>query len=77
MPLSQHDPDLGYDSSWAEASESWPAITFENEMAAKRAYVIAWRDCRVPYGSYVLVGNVLRLEMQVYVEQVRQALRAL
>jgi len=28
------------------------------------AYVVAWRDVKVPYGSYVLVGSVLRLETE-------------
>lgn len=64
MPLSQNDPKLDYGGSWDNASKDWPSIVFPSEEAAKRAYVIAWRDAKVPYGSYVLVDNVLRLETE-------------
>jgi hypothetical protein len=64
MTLSQSDPGLDYDGSWGDASKDWPSIIFETEEEAKRAYVIAWRDVKVPYGSYVLVDNVLRLETE-------------
>lgn len=62
MPLSQHDPALDYDGSWVDASESWPYIHFQTEVEAKDAYVRAWRDVKIPYGCYVLVGHDLRLE---------------
>jgi hypothetical protein len=62
MPLSQNDPTLDYDGSWGVASVEWPSISFPTEEAAKKAYVIAWRDVKIPYGCYVLVGNTLRLE---------------
>lgn len=62
MPISRNDPALDYDGSWADASNGWPSITFATLEEAKRAYVAAWRDVKVPYGSYVLVGLQLRLE---------------
>jgi hypothetical protein len=62
MPLSQNDPSLDYDGSWGDASEGWPVISFATEEEANKAYVVAWRDAKVPYGSYVLVGRDLRLE---------------
>jgi hypothetical protein len=61
-PLSQDDPALDYDGSWGDASKDWPAISFRNEKEAETAYVHAWKDAKVPYGSYVLVGKELRLE---------------
>jgi len=64
VPLSQHDPSLDYDGSWGDASEGWPSIPFSTEEEAKRAHTLAWREAKVPYGSYVLVGNVLRLETE-------------
>jgi hypothetical protein len=70
MPLSQNDPDLDYDGSWDDASRSWPSISFTTEEEARRAYVIAWRNAKVPYGSYVLVGNSLRLETETLRERV-------
>lgn len=66
MPLSQSDPALDYGGSWGDASEGWPSISFPTEEEARRAYVTAWRDVKVPYGSYVLVGTALRLETEEY-----------
>lgn len=62
MPLSQSDPKLDYGGSWGDASRDWPSIAFATEKEAVSAYVAAWRDVKVPYGSYVLVGKNLRLE---------------
>jgi len=64
VPLSQGDPRLDYDGSWGDASVGWPSIEFETVEAAKEAYIVAWRDVKVPYGCYVLVGRVLRLETE-------------
>jgi hypothetical protein len=64
MPLSQNDPSLDYDGSWDVASKNWPSIVFSTEEEANRAYVTAWREAKVPYGSYVLVGKFLRLETE-------------
>jgi hypothetical protein len=76
MPLSKSDPNLDYDGSWGDASVGWPEIAFSTEEVAVKAYVIAWRDVKVPYGSYVLVGNVLRLETEALKEAVLTAVRA-
>lgn len=62
MPLSQQDPSLDYDGSWDSASKGWPFIHFPTEELAHHAYVVAWRDAKIPYGSYVLVDNCLRAE---------------
>ena len=64
MPLSQNDPSLDYGGSWGDASEGWPSISFTTEEEARMAYVTSWRECKVPYGSYVLVDKVLRLETE-------------
>lgn len=72
MPLSQNDPNLDYDGSWGDASRGWPSIFFTSKDEAQAAYVAAWRDVKVPYGSYVLVGTELRLEtpeLKILVEQ--------
>jgi len=74
VPLSKDDPDLDYGGSWGDASKGWPSITFLTEEAARRAYVAAWRDVKVPYGSYVLVGSVLRLETEGLKERVMRHL---
>jgi len=70
MPLSQGDPALDYDGSWGDASAGWPSIEFASEEEAERAYVTCWQGAKVPYGSYVLVGSVLRLETEEYKELV-------
>jgi hypothetical protein len=75
MPLSQSDPLLDYDGSWADASEGWPAISFVTEEEAKRAHHIAWRDAKIPYGSYVLVGKDLRLETPAYKQLVESLIK--
>jgi hypothetical protein len=75
MPLSQHDPALEYDASWRDASIGWPTINFSTEEEASRAYVLAWRDAKVPYGSYVLVGTELRLETEVQKRRVELVLK--
>jgi hypothetical protein len=64
MPLSQSDPSLDYGGSWGDASEGWPTISFSTEEEARRAYVLAHSEVKVPYGSYVLVGKDLRLETE-------------
>ena len=74
MPLSKNDPAL--DGSWGDASVGWPHLRFATEKEAKDAYVTAWKVCKVPYGSYVLVGKVLRLETDEYVVRVAAALNA-
>jgi hypothetical protein len=70
MPLSQNDPSLDYDGSWGDASKNWPAIVFSTEAEARRAYVAAHRVVKVPYGSYVLVDRVLRLETEEWKRRV-------
>jgi hypothetical protein len=70
MPLSQNDPALDYDGSWGDASEGWPEIGFDTDEEATHAYCIAWRICKIPYGSYVLVGKALRLETDEYMARV-------
>lgn len=75
MPLSQNDPSLDYDGSWGDASKDWPSITFPTEEEAIRAYVMAWREAKVPYGSYVLVEKDLRLETEELKARVERHLR--
>lgn len=75
MPLSKDDPDYDVGGSWDYASKGWPSISFSSEEAAEKAYVVAWRDAKVPYGSYVLVGKVLRLETEEYKKRVQLHLR--
>jgi len=75
MPISRSDSSLDYDGSWGDASKDWPSISFTTEEDARRAYVAAWRDAGVPYGSYVLVDKVLRLETEALKQLVEAQLR--
>ena len=75
MPLSQHDAALDYDGSWADASNGWPEITLRNDEEGHHAHHVAWKYAKVPYGCYVLVGRVLRLETCDQVKAVREALK--
>lgn len=74
MPLSKDDPALDYDGSWDDASKNWPSINFNSDDEAKQGYVVAWRQCKIPYGSYVLVGKQLRLEAEHYKARVLKEL---
>ena len=76
MPLSQNDPALDYGGSWGDASHNWPKISFRSKADAEKAYVLAWKKAKVPYGSYVLVDKQLRLETKDYVRKVRAMLAA-
>lgn len=58
--------------SWGSQSEGWPHI--EDADGSVRRLVI--REKLVPYGSYVTVGNHLRLETNDYVERVRIAMQS-
>lgn len=62
MPLAYDD----IPGSWRELSEAWPFITFKDDATAKKAYVIAHSVCKIPYGSFVLCDNELRLETDAY-----------
>lgn len=75
MPLDQHDPSLDYDGSWDSASKGWPFAHFPTYELAHHAYVVAWRDAKIPYGSYVLVGNCLRVETRELLERVTRYLQ--
>ena len=75
MTLSQSDSSLDYDGSWDDASKDWPSISFPSEEEAQRAYVVGWREAKVPYGSYVLVGKVLRLETEELKKRVELQLK--
>lgn len=75
MPLRQDDPSLDYGGSWADASQGWPELELPSRAHAEYAHYVAWRFAKVPYGSYVLVDSVLRLETRQYVKQVREALK--
>ena len=58
--------------SWGDQSKGWPQIKDPDEAARK---LVISRGL-VPYGSYVTVGDYLRLETQEYVDRVRAALAA-
>lgn len=77
MPLSQSDPDLDYDGSWAVASQDWPCICFADKEKASEAYYQAWRHVKIPYGSYVLDGTTLRLETEEQKQKVLSHLASL
>ena len=57
--------------SWGSQSTSWPYID-DADGSARRLVI---REKLVPYGSYVTVGNQLRLETKEYVERVRIAMQ--
>lgn len=60
MPLSYDD----IPGSWGTYSKGWPTLHCANELEAQRAYVACTQEDLVPYGSYVLVGNDLRVESE-------------
>lgn len=65
MPL-QYDDIPG---SWGTYSQKWPALRCGNDAEAQRAYVACSKENLVPYGSYVLVGNDLRVENEELLER--------
>jgi hypothetical protein len=58
MPLT-YDEEPG---SWKRLSEGWPEIKFMNDTHADVAFILCGRARVVPYGSYVKVGNTIRVE---------------
>lgn len=72
MPLSQSD--LDYDGSWGDVSKSWPKIRFLSGYQADLAYVIAWKNVRIPYGSCCLIGKQLRLKTDEFKNKVEKEL---
>jgi hypothetical protein len=56
MPL-QYDDEPG---SWGRMSEGWPDITTD----ARAKYVFLNKSKLFPYGSWVIVGDVLRVESE-------------
>lgn len=77
MPLSQDDPALDYGGSWAVASQDWPRICFASKEEAAKAYYLAWKHVKIPYGSYVLVEKTLRLETEEHKQAVLSYLASL
>ena len=70
MPLT-HDDIPG---SWASYSVGWPTIHCKDKEAARRAYVACTKEAVVPYGSFVLVGNDLRVESHSYLSKLQKHL---
>lgn len=65
MPLIYDD----IPGSWGTYSRGWPALRCANEAEANRAFVACSKENAVPYGSYVLVGNDLRVETEELLDQ--------
>lgn len=63
--------DYDEPGSWGRMSEGWP------EISVKARDVYAFASCvkSVPYGSYVLVGDVLRVH-QDHVDRLRSDFRS-
>ena len=62
MPLTYDD----IPGSWGVYSRDWPALEFGTKDEADRAFVACSLENVVPYGSYVKVGNSIRVENEVY-----------
>ncbi len=58
MPLTYDDTP----GCWGEASKGWPTLFCVSEADADRAFIACSKGKVVPYGSYVRVGNELRVE---------------
>ena len=58
MPLTYDDVP----GSWGLASKNWPTLVSVSEADANRAFIACSKGKVVPYGSYVKVGNELRIE---------------
>lgn len=67
MPLLYDD----IPGSWGTYSESWPSL--HDPDGKVRRLVI--KNGLVPYGSYVTVGDELRLETYAYINVVNAALK--
>lgn len=57
MPLNQRDHG---DENWWTLSEGWP----ETREYANSKWVFANKSKIIPYGSYVIYGDILRVETQ-------------
>ena len=68
MPLTYDD----IPGSWGYASVHWPAVAYFTADEADRAYVACSKENIVPYGSYVIVGNTLRVETEAMLETLLQ-----
>lgn len=64
-----------YPGCWGDASKDWPYIQFPTKEAAEEAYELCVKENVVPYGSYVLLGNHLRLETMQQVAAMHRALK--
>lgn len=63
---------LTYDDipgSWGIYSQNWPKLRCGNKHEADRAFVACTKENLVPYGSYVLMGNDLRVENEQLLEK--------
>lgn len=64
MPLTYDDVP----GSWGVYSEGWPSISFSTEDKANRAFIACTKAKVVPYGSYVMMDNSIRLETKKHKE---------
>lgn len=62
MPLTYDD----IPGSWGLYSKDWPKLSFKTKAEVDRAYKACVKAHVVPYGSYVLVGNDLRVETEEF-----------
>lgn len=65
MPLNYDD----IPGSWGVYSREWPALEFGTKDEADRAFVACSIENIVPYGSYVKVGNSIRVETESFKSQ--------
>ena len=69
---------LTYDDvpgSWGVYSKGWPSLVCISEEDAERASIACTKGKVVPYGSYVKVGNQLRVETPQLLEELITYLR--
>ncbi len=66
MPLNQTDHG---DVSWWKLSEGWP----ETRVHARAKWVFANKSNRlIPYGSYVIYDDILRVQTQEYLNKLNE-----
>lgn len=68
MPLAYDDVP----GSWWHGSKGWPEYVAPDETTAQVAYIFCTKGKAVPYGSYVLRGNVLRVETVEHLARVTE-----
>lgn len=64
-----------YPGCWEGHSATWHVLAMGTEEEADAAFVASWKNCMVPYGSYVRAGLSLRFESLADLNRVQDYLK--